>query len=131
MQAQWIFSSTFLPYTGEPIEFRLEERQQPIYGTFADGTFYSRWAEYDAERIKSWRGSDGNSSTAPMQVPKAAAKNAFITALIRLRKMLSMDRQDATTIPSRSHARTPTASVIALHPLATATKSNDGNRVSS
>jgi hypothetical protein len=36
------FSSAFLPYTGESIEFLLEEREQPIHGTFAKHDIWAR-----------------------------------------------------------------------------------------
>jgi len=40
MQAPWIFSSTFLPYTSELIDFLLEDRSEPLDGTFGDGMFH-------------------------------------------------------------------------------------------
>ena len=115
MQVQWIFSSTFLPYTGEPIEFMLEDRKQPIHGTFANGIFHSRWADYDADRVSSWRESDHDPSTTQMQIPKAATTGAFTTALMRLRKALSMGRQAAASMPPRSHARTAAAAMQSTH----------------
>ena len=77
MQNQWIFSSTFLPYTGEPIDFMLEDRGQPIHGTYADGSFHSRWADYDADRVTSWRGTEGN-PPAVQCVSVAVPTGAFI-----------------------------------------------------
>lgn len=131
MQAQWIYSSTFLPYTGEPIEFMLEDRQQPIHGIFANGLFHSRWADYDADRVQSWRESDDDPSAAPIAIPKAALTDAFIATFKRLRDALSPGRQATAIIPSRSHARTRAASDIALRPVADATESIDRHRITS
>jgi hypothetical protein len=55
MAMPWVFSSTFLPHSGEPIDFLLEDRDEPIHGTFEDGGFHSRWANYDSARVRSWR----------------------------------------------------------------------------
>lgn len=55
MSTPWIFCSTFLPSIGEPIDFLLEGRDEPIHGTFDRGVFHSRWAEYESARVRSWR----------------------------------------------------------------------------
>lgn len=115
MQSQWIFSSTFLPYTGEPIEFMLEEREQPIHGTFADGLFHSRWADYAADRVASWRGADRDpSAVAPIAIPKLVQAGAFATTMKRLANVLS-GRSNVTPIkPPRSHARAIAILAIAV-----------------
>jgi hypothetical protein len=51
MQLKWIFRSTLLPMSKEPVEFLVEERGQSIHGTFANCIFHSRWADYDARRV--------------------------------------------------------------------------------
>jgi len=81
MQTPWISHSTFPPQTGEPIEFMLEGRGQPIHGAFADGSFHSRWADYAANRVTTWRRSDGD----PASVPDAATKTlpGRFVALVR------------------------------------------------
>jgi hypothetical protein len=131
MQEKWIFSSTFLPYTGEPIEFMLEDRNQPIHGTFADGVFHSRWADYDPERVASWRESDGDPSHAPMPKAKAAPAGTFITTLRRLAKILSGGRYAASIEPLHSHARTPEMRAIPMPPIAVAARRIHSNQISS
>jgi hypothetical protein len=129
MQTKWIFSSTFLPYTGEPIEFMLEDRNQPIHGTFANGAFHSRWADYDVDRVASWRGSDGDLSAVPMQIP-TVSKGTFITTLRRLTKVLSRGRV-APIVPPRSHARTNAVPAISMQPVASSTRHIASNQISS
>jgi hypothetical protein len=55
MPTTWFSSATFLPYPGEPIDFLLEERGEPIHGTFANGMFQSDLASYETGRVRSWR----------------------------------------------------------------------------
>ncbi len=105
MQTKWIFSSTFLPYTGEPIEFMLEDRKQAIHGTFANGIFHSRWADYDVDRVQSWRGSDGDPTAEAIETPKVIAGRGFIMTLKRLSRVLTKGRNAAPVAPVRSHAR--------------------------
>jgi hypothetical protein len=76
MELQWIYNSSFLPYTGEPIEFMLEERGQSIDGTFANGHFHSRGADYDIRQVTSWRESDG-ASAAPIMKPAEVPAHTF------------------------------------------------------
>jgi hypothetical protein len=83
LDSPWIHSASFLPHTGEPIEFMLEEHGQSIYGTFANGEFHSRWADYDARRVASWRKS-GVAAAAPKKQPTAAPESTFGSALKRL-----------------------------------------------
>lgn len=68
MPAKWIFSSTFLPLAGEPVDFMLEDRDTPISGIFAEGRFHSRWANFDVERVQSWRAVEGDQVVAPIAV---------------------------------------------------------------
>lgn len=55
MATHWIFSSTYLPHSGEPVDFQIDDREEPLHGTFANGCFHSRWADYAVERVRSWR----------------------------------------------------------------------------
>jgi hypothetical protein len=68
MATQWIFSATYLPHGGESIDFRLDDREEPIHGTFADGSFHSRWADYPVDRVRAWR----KALADPMREPVAA-----------------------------------------------------------
>ncbi len=133
MEAKWIFSSTFLPYTGEPIEFMLEEREQPIHGTFANGVFHSRWADYETDRVQSWRESEGEPSVALMATPQTVRTSLFITTLKRLSSMLSRGRPAAPIVPSRSHARTTTVHmpIVAMPPAVAIKRHIDSNQISS
>jgi hypothetical protein len=122
MEAKWIFSSTFLPYTGEPIEFMLEDRNQPIHGTFADGIFHSRWADYDADRVASWRGSEPDPSAEPIASSTASA-GRLISTLKRLARILSRKHGALTAVP-RSHARANAMPAIPMVPIARHIASN-------
>ena len=128
MQEKWIFSSTFLPYTGEPIEFMLEDRNQPIHGTFANGAFHSRWADYDADRVASWRGSDPYPSAVPIQL-STASTGSFITTLKRLARILSGGR--GTPIARRSHARAHAVPAMPMHPVVASARHIASNQISS
>lgn len=139
MQEKWIFSSTFLPYTGEPIEFLLEDRSQPIHGTFADGVFHSRWADYDADRIASWRETapdetvpeeaDPGPSIAPIEL-SAAPTGTFIAVLKRLTKVFSRGRA-AASAPPRSHARTTQVPAFPMSPNISVARHIHSNQISS
>lgn len=129
MQEKWIFSSTFLPYTGEPIEFMLEDRNQPIHGTFADGIFHSRWADYDANRVASWRETDGDPSTAPIETPPATM-GRFMTTLKRLARILSRRRGIPIAAP-RSHSRPHAVQVLPMHPVVSGARHIASNQISS
>ena len=131
MQAKWIFSSTFLPYTGEPIEFMLEDRNQPIHGTFANGLFHSRWADYDADRVASWRGSDGDPSAEPIALPKAVSTGVFIATMKRLAGILSGGSKAAPIATPHSHARVALVPDIATRVPTAAMRRFDSNQISS
>ncbi len=113
MQAKWIFSSTFLPCTGEPIDFLLEDRSEPLHGTFDNGIFHSRWADYSANRVQSWRGSDGAGTSSPIATPKAAKVGAFVAMMKRFSNALP-GRSKA--IPIQPHSRRRTVTTIAAAP---------------
>jgi hypothetical protein len=106
MQASWIFSSTFLPCTGEPVDFLLEDRSQPMHGTFANGMFHSRWADYAADRVQSWRGADSDPSAEPLDLPKAATTGSWVALLKRLPQVFSMRRNACPVAPPHAHSRT-------------------------
>jgi hypothetical protein len=128
MQTQWIFSSTFLPHVGEPVDFMLEDRGQSIRGTFSDGSFHSRWADYDAQRVKSWRGS-GNDPSDVQATAKAAPTGAFLGMLKRWVRPLSANRR-AVPMSPRSHSRR-TATSIDTRPVAAKARRIDSNQISS
>ncbi len=88
MQDPWICCSSFLPATGAPIEFRLEEREQPIHGTFADGIFHSRWADYCRSSVGSWRSLDSDLSAWPMRTP-TSKQGSFSRIVTRVKSILS------------------------------------------
>ena len=92
MQAPWNFSSTLLPYAGEPIDFRLEDRQ-PMHVIFANGMSHSRWADYGADRVQSWRGSEADPSAAHLDMPKASTTEVSIALFKRLTRLLSWRRK--------------------------------------
>jgi hypothetical protein len=107
MQAPWIYSSTFLPYTGEPIDFLLEDRSQPMHGTFANGMFHSRWADYAADRVQSWRGSDADPSAAPLELPKTEPlRQDWVALLQRLPQIFFMRRNASAMARPHTHSRT-------------------------
>jgi len=130
MQDKWIFSSTFLPYTGEPIEFMLEDRNQSIHGTFADGVFHSRWADYDADRVASWRGSDPDPSAVALAQSKASA-GRFVARLKRLTRIFSRGRGAIQVAPPRSHARTRAVPASPMQPVIAIALHVSSNQISS
>ena len=131
MQAPWIFSSTFLPYTGEPIDFLLKDRSEPLHGTFGNGMFHSRWADYGADRVQSWRGSDADQVVAPMGMPKVATAGAFITTWRRLTSAVSGRRSAVPTVSPHRHSRTTALSVVPKGPADGVTRCIDSNQISS
>jgi len=52
MDAQWVASSTVLPFEGQAINFLLEDRAIALEGTYAGQTFRSRWTGYDVDRVR-------------------------------------------------------------------------------
>jgi hypothetical protein len=108
MQAKWIFSSTFLPYTGEPIDFLLEDRSEPIHGTFDNGIFHSRWANYSASRVQSWRGADGAGSVAPIEKANSVEAGALVTMMKRLSNALAR-RRNVRPVEQPRHSTTTTS----------------------
>ena len=126
MQTKWICSSTFLPYAGEPVDFRLEEREQPIHGFFLSGSFHSRWAEYDARRVRSWRHTYGGPSAEQIVAPKVTAAGASVTTLRWLAKVLFKGRTNAAVeSPHRRHARTTGKPAIPLRQAAAAMRHSE------
>jgi hypothetical protein len=83
MQAPWNHKSTFLPYTGEAIDFMLEDRSQPMHGTFANGMFHSRWADYDVDRVHSWREAHGEPPALQADLSKMVTTGTWIARLNR------------------------------------------------
>jgi len=108
MSTEWIFSSTFLPYTGEPIDFLLEDRDDPIPGTFANGSFHSRWAHYDAERVVSWRQAVADPAHATITEPRVARRSTWLAPLARLARFMLVGGDDVAAAPTAppGHSRT-------------------------
>ncbi len=133
MQTEWIFSSTFLPFAGDSVEFMLEEREQPIHGTFVNGVFHSRWADYEIDRVQSWRAAEADPSLEAMPIPKNEQPRGFIITLKRLARMLSRSRNTAPPAAPRSHARTSAAHMpmLAMTSVAATGRGVDSNQMSS
>ena len=55
MHADWIQSSNGLPREGQQIEFLLDFRNVAMEGCYTHQAFQSHWAEYDIDRVRSWR----------------------------------------------------------------------------
>lgn len=83
MQEKWISNAAHLPSIGESIEFLVEGRQQSIHGTFANGIFHSRWADYDASRVTTWRRADGTRQSEKTDGSNATQTRVFATTLKR------------------------------------------------
>lgn len=115
MQDQWIYNSGVLPNTGEPIEFRLEEREQPIPGTFADDVFHSRWADYGRSRVGSWRSLDSNPSAWPIEA-LTPTSGAFARIFKRLKDIISRSHGSHSIAPPRVRARTVATAATTLPP---------------
>jgi hypothetical protein len=130
MQDQWIYSSSFLPYTGDPIEFRLEEREQPISGTFADGVFHSRWADYGRSSVGSWRVLHDEPSAPPMGEP--ASTTGTFAQIVRQLKITMSRNHGTDVIASQQHrARTAAMAPTALPRTHAITRGIDSNQMSS
>jgi len=129
MQAPWIFSSTFLPYTGEPIDFLLEDRSEALHGAFVNGMFHTRWADYDADRVQSWRVSRCDPPVEYLDLPNVPTAGAFRKLLRRWTVAMS-GRGSAAHTPLRTHSRTAVVSTAAF-PAVAKTRRNDSNQISS
>ncbi len=55
MYADWTDSSNGLPREGQQVEFMLDCRPSVMEGSYLHQAFRSKWAEYDVERVRSWR----------------------------------------------------------------------------
>ncbi|MEO8742408.1 MAG: hypothetical protein ABI365_04365 [Lysobacteraceae bacterium] len=130
MQDQWIYSSSFVPYTGEPIEFRLEEREQPISGTFADDAFHSRWADYGRSRVGSWRSLASNPPTSPMVAPTSTT-SSFARIFKRLKDTISRNQGTDPIAPPLYRPRTAAMAPEALPRNRAIARGIDSNQMSS
>jgi hypothetical protein len=130
MQKQWIYSSSFLPFTGEPIEFRLEEREQPIHGTFANDVFHSRWADYGRSSVGSWRVLHDDSSASAIGAPTSTT-DSFSRIVKRMKSIIS--RCHGTNLIAQPHAQVRAAAMVATAlPRSRATaRGIDSNQMSS
>ena len=129
MQAQWVFSSTFLPYTGEPIDFLLEDRTEPIHGTFGNGKFHSRWADYSRSRVQSWRSSNSAQSVALIHT-QTAATGAFVRAIERLARIVLRICKAVSIDPARSRTKATKRPAVLVRPT-TVARRIDSNQISS
>lgn len=55
MYADWNHSSKRLPCEGQKIEFLLDHRNVAMEGIYNRQVFHSQWAQYAADRVRSWR----------------------------------------------------------------------------
>lgn len=55
MSANWIHSSKALPREGQHVEFVLDSRNVAMEGIYMHRTFFSHWAEYEVDQVRSWR----------------------------------------------------------------------------
>ncbi len=130
MQHQWIYSSSFLPYTGEPIEFRLEEREQSITGTFADGVFHSHLARYNRSNVGSWRSLDSAPSAQPFGAPTSTT-GSFSRIFQRLKNSISRNHGNDLMTPPRDRIRTVAIAPTALPRTHAIARDIDSNQMSS
>jgi len=66
----------------------------PIHGTFTEGVFHARWADYRADRVDSWHASEAEQSAPAAQAPDSS----FAAALARTLKRWS-SKSAATAHP--------------------------------
>ena len=130
MQDQWIYSSSFVPYTGEPIEFRLEEREQPINGTYADDVFHSRWADYGRSRVGSWRSLNEAPSASPIEAPPSTT-SSFARIFNRLKNSISRSQGADAIAPPCDRTITAPMAVTALPRNRAIKRGIDSNQMSS
>jgi hypothetical protein len=113
MQGQWIYSSVLLPDAGEAIEFKLEEREQPISGTFAGDVFHSRWADYGRSDVRSWRSLDSDPSARSFEVP-TSRMGSFARFFKQLKNITSRSRGRDLITPPREIAETSVVAATTL-----------------
>ena len=133
MSTNWIFSSTFLPYIGEPIDFQLEDRGNPIHGTFVDGAFHSRWANYDADRVQSWRPAIADPAREGIIEARFEKRRVWFTPFSRLARLFQAGADEAAPAPTaRSHSRSVVRPVFSAAAECKGTKKRyDSNQMSS
>ncbi len=139
MATYWILSSTYLPHRGETIDFQLDDREEPVHGTFADGNFHSRWADYSVDRVTSWRKAVVDPMHEPIATqrsatPRVPAPRAWLRPLQRLARVLGVDRVGVAALPAGSGEAVdfhmPSMRVVATRPRPTKTR-HDSNQISS
>ena len=125
-------NSTFFPYTDEPIDFRIKDREEPIHGSFVHGNFHSRFADYDVHRVQSWRHAHVDAAHEEIVEPHAASRRWF-TPIVRVAKLL-LSRDDGVIpeMTQRSRARIHIQRVCPVTPLSGPTRyRTDSNQMSS
>lgn len=110
MHDPWIYSASSQPNAGEPIEFRLDEREQPICGTFADDAFHSRWADYGRSRVGSWRSVASDPAELPLEV-STPATSSFARILKRMKSMIP--RSHRNELMEAPYQQATTAAIVA------------------
>jgi hypothetical protein len=105
MASQWISSSAFLPHTGEAIDFLLKGRDVPIHGKFDGGVFHSRWADYESERVGSWRQALIDPSHEAIGQLRVAGARRKITTVGRIARWLVGRNQFEPAVFAGSHNR--------------------------
>ena len=109
MATHWIFSSTSLPHRGEPIDFQLDDHEEPIHGTFADGSFHSRWADYAIDRVPSWRKAVVDPMHEQIAAPGVAGRGSWLLRVQRLVAALRVNRVGVASPPACSGHPIPAA----------------------
>jgi len=130
MSTPGIFSSTFLPHSGEPVDFLLEDREDPIHGTFDEGAFHSRWASYDPTRVRSWRLALIDPSHEMIVPPRVSAGRKVFAALENAALRLMGKGHPAANVGHHARHVAPSARCL-VGAAAPALGETHGNRISS
>lgn len=130
MQDQWTMRSNFQPTAGKPIEFRLEDRGQPISGIFSDDVFNSRCADYDQDRVGSWRSLNGDPSVSPMGTPTPKA-GSFSRIVTRMRSIISWSRGNDLTTPTHHQSKTAAVAATPVSATSAVARAIHSNQMSS
>ena len=133
MQMSWISSSTNLPLEGEPVQFLADGREVSLRGTYTNGVFHSRWAEYDVGRIGAWHAQDINHAVAQIVVSNRASTEKSFTVLKRLRGLIARYGVSAAEMsePVRIDASAGSIAAPARRASALRSYANGSNQMSS
>ena len=81
MSADWIHSSKGLPREGQHVEFVLDSRNVAMEGIYMHRIFFSHWAEYEVDQVRSWRRLGQGRHLAIIPAPTRAIRAAAISPL--------------------------------------------------